>query len=180
MITPHGLFAAKVAVKTAVVVAVVQLAAYEITPEAFSSASVGIGALVVAAVAVATMIFHARSETKMRQQLLTIAREQGAAMKEQGDNIAKTYGATHEIKLSVDGRMDQIVAQTKIISEALGVEKERTRAAVEKNATDVADAGALRDDKIVHEVSDAVVQRIGEAADAAAQAVPGTKSPPGT
>ncbi len=70
----------------------------------------------------------------------------------------------------MDGRMDQLLEMTDALADAAGVKK--GRAQVHDEIAAAAIETKKRDDKLIGQVAGAVVERIGEAADAAAQTVP--------
>ena len=171
MIPHHGIIASKVVLKgavAAVILTAATIGAYEITPETFSTVAVGVGALVIALASVITMIINASNNTKNREQMAQIAKDQAVAITL--TNASNQHLQTLEVRM--DGRMDKLLAQSGIISEAIGIKKGLQQAADTAEAK--ADSTAARDDKIVDKVADAVATRIGEAADKAALTVPGS------
>jgi hypothetical protein len=166
---PHTVVA-KAAFTAVVVTAATEIATYEISPEAFSTVSVGVGALGVALTAVITMILNNRNNSKNREQIAQIAKDQAAAL------ALSTASNSHlqTLEVRMDGRMDSLLLNTAEISEAVGVKKGLQQAADIAAGRDA--ATAKRDTAIVDKVADAVVERIGDAADTAALAVPGTNS----
>lgn len=144
-----------------------------ITPEQFSVIAVGSGALVVAGVAVINMIATIRSNKKNREQVAKLAVEQAVATKLAADQAVATgqiKAQTHEIKVAMDGRMDELLSITRALASADGVKAGRDQVHAEI-AADAAAAG-VRDDKVIGQMSDAVVERIEQAADKAAQTIP--------
>lgn len=167
MISPNHLIVYKIVGKTTVLLVAVEIAAYEISPEHFSQIAVGVGAIVVAFVAVIGMFMNAISNRKTRLQVAQIARDQAAAL------ALSDKSANHlqTLEIRMDGRMDNLLATTAEISEAIGVKKGIIKS--EEDAAKRAGNVAQRDAIIVDKVSAAVVERIEGAADAAAKVVPG-------
>lgn len=175
MISPHALFISKTAFKTAVIVVALEVAAYEISPETFNTIAVGVGALAVGAAALVSAVLLNRSNRKSREQVAKIATDQAEALKITGD----TAILAHEIKVSMDGRMDQLLETVTQLAEAAGIKK--GRAQVHDEITAAAAENAKRDSKIVSQAVGAIVERIGDAADKAAQTQPGSgaeRTPP--
>lgn len=170
MISPHGLLISKTAFKAAVVLVALEVAAYEISPETFNTVAVGIGALAVGCAAIISALLINRSNRKNREQLALIALDQAKALK----TTSETAGLAHQIKVSMDGRMDQLIETVTQLAEVAGIKKGRAQRDDEISATTA--ATAKRDDKIVSQAVGAIVERIGDAVDKAAQAVPGTKT----
>lgn len=153
---------------------------YDITPEIFNSVSAGIAALIVAAVAVVGLFLHMRRDRKTLDQHLMIAREQALALKINAMETAKISAATHEIKISMDGRMDELLSMTEALADAAGIKKgvQLGRAQVHKEIAEAAEVTMARDKEIVDVVAAGVVERIGAAVDTAAQTVPGSNTEP--
>jgi hypothetical protein len=167
MISPNVALIGKTTFKVAVILAAVEIAAYEISPETFSTVAVGVGALAVAGTAVVSMILTNRNNRKNRDQIAQIARDQATALLLQDAN--SSHLKTLEVRM--DGRVDKLISQTEEIYEAIGVKKGLRQAA------DAAALLAARDAGAADKISAAVVERIGEAADAAAQTEPAKKTP---
>jgi hypothetical protein len=170
MISPHNLVLYKLAGKTLVAFVAVEAAAFQITPELFNSISVGVGALFVGMAAVIGLVLHARSDRKALAQHLLIATDQAAALKMQGEETAKISIATHEIKVSMDGRMDELLNLTRSLANAEGIKAGRAQVHEEQAAVAAGEAAGIRDDKIV----EGMIDRIDQAADKAAQTMPGS------
>ena len=165
MISPSAFTVGKIGTGIIVLTAV-EIAAYEISPETFSLVAVGMGALAVAVTGMIGLLLSHLNNKKNREQLAQIAHDQATALSLQSETSTRMQ--TLEVRM--DGRMDKLLSQTAEIAEEVGVKKGLQQAAdtaAIKSATTMA-----RDDKIVDKVAGAVVDRIGEAADAAAQTVP--------
>lgn len=169
IISPHALVVGKTAMKGAVLLVAVEVVAYEISPATFSAVAVGLGALIVAIVAIATMVLTNNNNRKNREQVAQIAENQAKAAEES----SKIASHVQTIEVRMDGRMDQLLEKTGAIAEAIGVKKGLQQAADEAVAT--AKKIETRDEKVVAAVAGAVVERIGDAADKAAQTVPASK-----
>ncbi|MDO8596628.1 MAG: hypothetical protein Q7R45_08390 [Sulfuricaulis sp.] len=169
MISPSAAIVGKTAVVGVATVAAVEIAAYQITPDIFNSVAVGVGSLIVAVVAVVGLLLHARSDRQALKQHLEIAKQQAAWLRENAAEMAKNSAETHEIKISMDGRMDALLEATAKINEELGIKKGLAQSRLD------ATAATARDNEIISRVSSDVVDRIGAAADIAAQTIPGTR-----
>lgn len=134
-----------------------------ITPEIFNTVAVGVGALLVAGAAIGGMLLTNRSNKKNREQVAKIAADQADAIRMQARETAKIAMQTHEIKVSIDGRMDELLVMTRELAKA------------KAEAVAAAAASTLRDSNVVSQVAGAVVERIGEAVDRAAQTIPASK-----
>lgn len=130
--------------------------------EDFNAVAAGIGAVVIALAAVAGLILNNRSNRKNREQIAQIAADQAEALKSQ-----------NAMGQRLDGRLDQLLESSSKISEAIGVKKGLQQAA--DAAHENAASTTLRDEKIVDAVAAKVSDRIGQAADDAAQATPAKK-----
>lgn len=135
----------------------------EWNPETFSVVAVGCGSLLVAVAAVAGMLLTNRSNRKNREQQSAIAKEQADALKLQAHETSRIAEQAHEIKVSIDGRMDELLDMTRELAKA------RAEAVAE------AAAKVLASKTIVSEVSQAIVERVGESIDRAANTTPGSQ-----
>lgn len=145
------------------------------SPEAFSVVAVGIGALVAAITAIAVALMTNRNARMSREQVAQIAADTAAALKLQAEKTSEVVHQTQEIKVSMDGRMTELLETVRELKLKEGVEIGRAQVTEEKAAE--AAATTLRDDKVVDQIAGRVAERIGEAADKAAQTVPGQSTP---
>lgn len=156
MISPAHMLVGKAGFKAAVIATALEVAAYGISPETFSLVAVGVGALVVAFVAIITMILTNSGNRKNRELMAQIAKDQEAST-----------GHMQTLEVRMDGRMDKMLGDVAQISEAVGVRKGLQQAA--NIAAAQADNTAARDAGIIDKVSDAVVNRVTDAIDKAAE-----------
>lgn len=126
----------------------------------FQLVAVGVGALLAGLAAFASAGLISRSNRKNREQNAAIANAQAEALRVQADLTSRIAAQTHEIKVSIDGRMDELLVITRELATAKAEAKAEETAKV------------LRNETVVSDVASAVVDRIGEAADRAAQTVP--------
>lgn len=173
MFAPNTLLFGKTAFKGAVILAAVEIAAYEISPEKFSTIAVGLGALTVGAAAIISMVLNNRSNRKTREQADRIANDTATAILVASEKSDKILHATQEISLNLDGRLTALLENTKAVATADGDKKGYERAHQEMSDAKVVET--RRDEKVITKVADAVVERIGEAADAAANTIPAEK-----
>ena len=143
------------------------LAAYEVSPETFSLVAVGVGSLGVAVVAVISLIVTNRNSRRNREQMQQIAKDQATALLAQ----QATDHSMRNLEIRMDGRMENLLEKTSQIAEAIGIKKGLQQAA--DTAADKATETAKRDETVVNKMAGAVVERIGEAAEQAAQMIPG-------
>jgi predicted DNA-binding protein with PD1-like motif len=140
MISPQAAVIGKIVLKGAMIFVAAEAVAYEITPEKF----IGLATLAVSAVTAVGILLTAILGFMNRNKL-------------------------NEIHISMNGKLEQLVAAKGQVSKAEGVMIGRDQVTSEVAAASIASAGAVRDKKIVT----GMVERIGEAADKAAQMTPG-------
>lgn len=121
----------------------------------FAEIATGVSALVAAISSVVGTIYSSRNYRRL----------------ETVDRKTEALGTkTQEIKVSLDGRLDQFMASQRGIADAQGASRARSEGIAATAAA--AFALAARDDRIVTKVADAVVQHISGAVELAVQAAP--------
>ena len=138
--------------------------------EDYNAIAASTGAIIIALAAVTGMLLTNRSNKKNREQVAQIAKDAAEALRLQNAAMIKQQ----EIAVKLDGRLEQLLTMNSEIAEALGVKKERKRAADE--AAEKAAVTAVRDDKIIAvvaaKVANTVVDHVSDAIDEAVKTVP--------
>ena len=111
------------------------------TPEAFNIFAVGSGALFVGISAIASVLLTLHNNQKNREQVAMIAAAQAKALE-------RAAADTHEIKLSINGRMDEFMVAV------------RDLATARAEAIAATTAAALKDAQITDKIAAAVIAQI--------------------
>jgi len=131
-----------------------------VEPDAINILVAGISALFVGMSSIAAVAFTHHNNKQNRKQLKLIADEQALALRLQASETAKIATQAHEIKVSIDGRMDELLNTV------------RELATAKAQAIAVEEAAKVRDDTIATNVADAVVKLIDQKVDIAVNTIP--------
>lgn len=127
-------------------------------PATFNSIAVGAGAIVVAAAAVAALFLRVRSDRQDREQRGKIAKQQ----MEMTAGIGAVAASTHEIKVSMDGRMDELLRVTRELAQKEGIVIGRQEKDTEAADKLTSDKETVRTDAIADAETAAKIRAVDE------------------